>query len=96
MRVQWKPNPTVCGRPLWGPMDGVWLWAEVGGHRRDQAKLVPGGVPCLAVALTVGHMESGGSQERFLLDMGSLLGWGLEDMQGNLGRERWGWEFLAE
>lgn len=41
MRVQWKPNPTVCGRPLWGPMGGVWLWAEVGVTEGIRPSLFP-------------------------------------------------------
>lgn len=63
----------VCGRPLWVS----WMVPGSGlrwGSQRNQAKLIPDGVPCLAVGTTVGHMESGDSQERFLLEMGSLLG----------------------
>lgn len=40
-----------------------------------------------------GHVESGGSQKRFLLEMGSLLEWDPEDKQGDLGGQRWGQEF---
>lgn len=88
-----------------GPVDGAWLWDEVGVTEGIRLGLSLVAFPARQwlplreidkVLQKQGHVESGGSQERFLLEMGSLLEWGPEDKQGDLGGQRWGREFLAE